>query len=277
MKNIKEITKYTSKFNLLFIDDNEAARETALFLFEDIFKNIIVAEDGLDGIEKFKNNQIDLIITDIEMPNMNGLDMIEKIRQIDTDIAIVILSAHIKTEFFMRSIKLNIIGYILKPIDMESLLDILKNVVLSIGFKEEIQENIKLKEQLQKSHTYLKSIVDSVHDPIMVIKEDYNVELMNTPLKNNLVHYDIADIKNPKCYEISHNRTTPCDGISHSCPLKDVLRTKEATSVIHDHYDKDNNKFHVEIAAVPLLDSQDNCIGIIESSRDIRAHHDISI
>jgi len=275
MTDINEIIKYTSGLNLLFVDDDKESREAGLFLFEDIFKSIIIAEDGFDGIEKFQNNNIDLIITDIDMPNLNGLDMIENIRQTNKEIPIVILSAHIKTDFFIRSIKLNIKGYLLKPIDLGALLDILTNVISTVSLKIETLKNTKLQEQLKQSHTYLKSIVDSVHDPIMAIKEDYSIALMNNVLKENLKYFNILDINNPKCYEISHNRETPCDDVNHPCPLKDVIESKKPITVMHNHYDKKKNMFPVEVVATPLFDSEQNCIGIIESSRDISAHVDL--
>ncbi len=125
---------------------------------------------------------------------------------------------------------------------------------------------------IKKQHTYLQAIIDGVNEPIMVIKEDYTIELMNSSLKDSLDPSQIADLEYPKCYEVSHNRSIPCDGFDHQCPLKNVLETKENTTVVHNHPNKDGEKRYIELAATPLLDEDKNCIGIIESARDITGH-----
>lgn len=404
MRDLKNIIKHTYPLKLLYVEDDESARESATFLLEDFFESIVMAVDGQDGLEKLSSNEIDLIITDIDMPRLNGLDMIEEIRKEDKDISIIVLSAHMKTEYFLQSIKLNITGYLLKPLDLDSLLDVFNNVIASFVLKEEVLKNMKLKDRMEQAlignkdglwdwnlitnkvhfsprykeilgyaddefqdelsswenrvhsddlaltksdmqdnidgktnyfenvhrlkhkngywiwiltrgktlynedgkairmigtHTditdtkemeikyneqnkliaqhekYLQSIIDSTHDPLMVIKEDYSVDLMNSVLKNSLKYLNIADENNPKCYEVSHHRSTPCDSIEHPCPLRDVLDTKKSTTVLHEHYNLDGEKSYIELAATPLFDENKKCIGIIESSRDITSHVEI--
>jgi diguanylate cyclase (GGDEF)-like protein/PAS domain S-box-containing protein len=127
---------------------------------------------------------------------------------------------------------------------------------------------------LVEQHKYLQSIIDGVDDPIMVIKEDYSVELMNVTLRNSLKGLTIADRDKPKCYEVSHHRSTPCDGFEHPCPLRDVLKTKKHVSVVHNH-DMDGDNRYIDISASPLFDKDNNCIGIIESARDITVHLEV--
>ena len=141
-----------------------------------------------------------------------------------------------------------------------------------IGYAKDITERKKAENELKLQHKYLQSIIDGVDDPIMVIKEDYTVELMNSTLKESTKHIKVLDPENPKCYEISHHRTSPCDGIEHPCPLKDVLASKKHISVIHNHDDQDGNSRFIELSATPLYDDNKNCIGIIESARDITMH-----
>ena len=109
----------------------------------------------------------------------------------------------------------------------------------------------------------------------MVIREDYSIEVMNTVLHQEVDKYQLADPKHPKCYEISHNRSIPCDGLDHPCPLKDVLQTKKHTTVVHNHKTKDGDDRYIELSASPLFDKEKNCIGIIESARDITSHLDV--
>ena len=128
---------------------------------------------------------------------------------------------------------------------------------------------------LEKEHKYFQSIIDGVDEPIMVIKDDYSVDLMNSARRDLTNYLNIADPQNPKCYEISHYRSTPCDGSEHPCPLKEVLETKKLTKVVHNHKTKDGEDHYVELLATPLLDKSKNCIGIIESARDITEYLNI--
>ena len=135
------------------------------------------------------------------------------------------------------------------------------------------QKNDQLK--IAHDREYLQNIVDSVQDPIMVIKNDYTIELMNKNLQEKLPLMNIEDIQNPKCYEVSHNRKSPCDGSEHPCPLQQVIDTNSYTKVIHKHTNKDGKSNFVELAASPLLNDKNECIGIVESAHDITEHLDM--
>ncbi|MDB2562411.1 EAL domain-containing protein [Sulfurimonas sp.] len=144
--------------------------------------------------------------------------------------------------------------------------------ILWHGYIHDITGRVKKEDTINSQHKYLQSIIDAVEDPIMVIREDYTIELMNSVSYEKMQYMNIEDRANPKCYEISHNRSTPCDGHEHPCPLKEVLETKKYTKVIHDHSKEDGRKQYVELAASPLFDENHDCIGIIEAARDITQH-----
>jgi len=128
MIDLVDIIKSTKNMKLLYVEDNQEARETTKLILEEFFDNIIVAIDGQDGYEKFKDNDIDLIITDINMPKLNGLEMISKVREVDNNVSVLILSAHNEPEFLDYSIRLCIDSYLLKPIDIDLFLEALTKV-----------------------------------------------------------------------------------------------------------------------------------------------------
>lgn len=144
-----------------------------------------------------------------------------------------------------------------------------------VTYAQDITQRKIAEDALKEQHLYLQSIIDGVHDPIMVIREDYSIEIMNKTLQNNIPNITLKDSNSAKCYEVSHHRSTPCDGIDHPCPLNIVMQTKEHTTIIHKHYDKKGDKRYVELSATPILDKKNNCIGIIESTRDITSHLEI--
>jgi PAS domain S-box-containing protein len=144
MIDIDEIIKYSHNLTLLYVEDNEDAREMTSMILEDFFDTIIVAVDGEDGFEKFQQNQVDLIITDINMPKMNGLELCEKIRTVDQDVSIIVLSAHNEDNFFIESIKLGVNGYLLKPIDIDQLSTMINQVIQKYKYISEAKSNLHL-------------------------------------------------------------------------------------------------------------------------------------
>ena len=106
------LLKFAKEFNILYVEDDE---EVSLVFRETLnifFNKVYFAVNGLDGLEKFENNSIDLILTDITMPLMNGLDMSKEIKKINQDIPIIITSAHDDIEYFVQMLKLNVDGHL---------------------------------------------------------------------------------------------------------------------------------------------------------------------
>ena len=137
LDRIENIAKYSKNISVLYVEDEPIARELTADFLETIFDNIIVAVDGEDGLNKFKENKIDLIITDIMMPKINGMEMLKKIKDINKNCYTIILSQHNESDILYQSIKLNVDGYILKPIEFESLLDRIEKVIEKFKFEYE--------------------------------------------------------------------------------------------------------------------------------------------
>lgn len=202
MDNIEDIIKYTKHIKLLYVEDNEEARVSTLMILEEFFDNIIVSVNGEDGFEKFQENDIDLIITDINMPKLSGLDMIKKIRELDNNISILILSAYNESGYFMDSIKLKVEGYLLKPIDLEQFLAVLNNITTKLKLKEKAQKSEHLltqyKEITDKSAilTILdkNKIITYVNDIFCEISQYSKDELLNHTYHSILLYKEHHDV-----------------------------------------------------------------------------------
>lgn len=149
MNRLTSIIKYSKKLKLLYVEDNQNAREATLVIFNEFFDDITIAIDGQEAIEKF-NDRIDLIITDINMPRKNGLDMTKEIREIDKDIPILILSAYNESGFFIESIKLGVDGYLLKPLDIQQFFVEMEKIIKKVKLSEEAQATLNLLHQYQE-------------------------------------------------------------------------------------------------------------------------------
>jgi signal transduction histidine kinase len=152
---IQKLQEFSKGLKVLYVEDNEEARASTFDTLSEFFNDITVAVDGMQGLEKFNNDSFDLIISDINMPNMNGIDMVSKIREKDKDIAILIISAYSESGYFMETIRLGVEGYLLKPIELEQFLSMLYKSIEKIKMRKEIQNHqknleLQIQEQLSK-------------------------------------------------------------------------------------------------------------------------------
>ncbi len=154
---------------LLYIEDDPQARHAATSLFSEFFDTIIVGEDGEDGARLYADShaKIDLVITDITMPRMNGIELIQRIRTISADVAIIVLSAHHESNFLTQTIEAGVDGYLLKPLNISQLIRTLHKVIEKIHLRYQNTKNVLLLKQYENI-TNLSSIISKT-DPKGII------------------------------------------------------------------------------------------------------------
>lgn len=151
MKNI-ELLK---NINCLFVEDDEVLREQTGKVIERFVSRVYYAQNGLDGLSTFEQNDIHIIITDIKMPDMNGLELAKEIRSVDRHIPIFIMTAYSNTDELRKAIKLNLVDYLLKPVTYSQLKQalsdsadkLIENGILKLGVASDV-EYCKLSKQL---------------------------------------------------------------------------------------------------------------------------------
>ena len=113
----------------------------------------------------------------------------------------------------------------------------------------------------------LKKLLDAIPEPIMIINRDFTVAMANQAIRENT--FDSHPGQCPTCHKLTHNLDKPCSGVTHPCPVQEVLRTKTPSRVEHVHYDKNGRDLYVEIIAAPIFDENENIVQIIEICRDV--------
>ncbi len=134
----------SDNFTLLCVEDDMDAQENIKMILEEDFKEVFVASDGLEGLYIYKEKKPDIILTDINMPNMDGLSMIKEIRKVDKNQPIIVISAFDSKNNLFKVANLSSSGFIPKPIDMDFLYERLQCII------ENLQEKIKLKKLKEK-------------------------------------------------------------------------------------------------------------------------------
>ncbi len=122
---------------VLLVEDEEDAREILGFYLDTIFDEVEVASNGQVGFDKFlrahqERKYFDVIVTDIQMPDKDGLTMLEEIAAIHEEQKFIIVSAFKDEEYLFRSINLNVVSYFVKPLVVENIMQILKKLKNSI-------------------------------------------------------------------------------------------------------------------------------------------------
>ena len=150
-------TKFLKKLTILYVEDEDLARQKLAKSLEKLFKKVILAENGLEGLIQFqkaamRKEHIDLVLSDINMPKMNGIEMLENIRKSNSDVPFIYTTARSESEHLLKAIELNVNHYILKPIDTQDLINRIQVVCEKKYFEHKLQ--VKQKE-LEK---YLEAI-----------------------------------------------------------------------------------------------------------------------
>ncbi|HHD79930.1 MAG TPA: response regulator transcription factor [Epsilonproteobacteria bacterium] len=110
-----------SNLTLLYVEDDDIIRQNAVEYLSESFKEVFQAIDGQEALELYEMHKPDIIMSDIEMPRLSGLEMAKKIRKQDKTIPIIITTAFTDTEYMLQAIELQLIKYIVKPINTKKL------------------------------------------------------------------------------------------------------------------------------------------------------------
>ena len=204
---MKEI--FLSQATLLYVEDDKVIRDILERRLAKHVKELYIAVDGQDGFEKFNQYKPDIILTDITMPRMNGIEMSKKIKEIDTQIPIVIMSAHSDTSYLLEAIKLGINGYLLKPVDKVKLFE-----TLEVNVKVKALEKIVIEDKKQILHQsrfallgeMISMIAHQWRQPLNVIA----MTIMHLQTKFHVEKLDLNKNENLEVFDNSIQRIEDC-------------------------------------------------------------------
>ena len=132
----QELKKSAQHLTVLYVEDEEDTRDQISQVLQIFFKEVFSEDNGLKALEVYKQRDVDLVMTDLTMPQMGGLEMVKKIREIDKNQHVIILTAHNSSENLMETIELQLDGFLLKPIKMDKMLELLLKVTHVINLQK---------------------------------------------------------------------------------------------------------------------------------------------
>jgi DNA-binding NtrC family response regulator len=136
-----------TKANILIVDDEQVVRTSLTHWFREDNYNVLAAEDAETALKIFEKSKFDLILLDMKMPGMSGLDLLVKIKANDPDVVVILITAFASVQSAIKALKNGAQDYITKPIDPDELSHIVEK---ALEQKKLIKENIQLKENIEE-------------------------------------------------------------------------------------------------------------------------------
>ncbi len=178
--------------SLLYVEDERVTREQISRILQRIVTDFQVAENGLEGLERYREKRPDIILTDIMMPFMNGLEMAREIRRIDRDSQIIMLTAYNDTGYLLECISLGVNQYVQKPVDFSQLASAIETCSNYVLLKRKLlQQEARIQ--------MLSQAVEQAPAPIMITNVNGSIEYVNA-MFCRMTGYQANDVlgRNPR-------------------------------------------------------------------------------
>ncbi len=160
MSDLKKLKSATHGFTVLYVEDNKALRTNAAKLLHKFFETVDVAEDGAIGLKLFEENSYDIVVTDIKMPNMDGMELNKEIKKISPKTKIIVMSAFDESEYLYKAIELGVFRYLKKPVNVNEFVDVLYSYI----------QEIKKEQNSQLFNAHLKNIFNYQSSIVVMLK-----------------------------------------------------------------------------------------------------------
>ncbi|GAX88229.1 two-component system, response regulator YesN [Lebetimonas natsushimae] len=177
------------QLNVLFVEDDELVRDAFTLLVENLFKNFYTAKDSYEALEIYKKHNIDLVITDIKMPKLSGLDLASIIKKENKEQIILVITAFSDMDYMKKAIDIGIDGYLTKPVFKESLFKTLKKFANIIIERKKSQEYLII----------LKNLIEEKNYPVCISKNNQII------ISNQIFKNIFSEIDNLEEFEEKYN------------------------------------------------------------------------
>lgn len=168
-KNIDKIIALTQNLEVLYVEDDREVALKTVALLQNLFKSVVVAIDGEDGIAQYKSKNYHLVITDIKMPKKDGIEMIQEIKEINPLQNIIVTSAYNDSDRLLELIPLGVSSFLLKPLEANKLFKTLLDEATKIDQKQIAEANEIEKTKYAQMGEMIDSIAHQWKQPLTAI------------------------------------------------------------------------------------------------------------
>jgi PAS domain S-box-containing protein len=251
--------EYLKDITILYAEDDTLIQKEFSSFLEKFVKKLFIANNGQEALELFQKNKPDIVISDITMPKMNGIELSKNIKSLNPDTPIVIISAHNNSEYLIEAIEIGVNRFILKPIDMTEVVNILIDFSKNICV---VKENKNINNILEQ----YKEIVDS--SSIVSKADPYGtITYVNQPFID-ISGYTKEELIGANHNIIRHPDTSPEVFEKMWKTIKDEKKVWKGTV---KNRSKNGKAYYVSSVIKPILDVDGNIIEYIAIRYDITA------
>lgn len=189
-EQVKKLRAICKDISVLYVEDDASISTQLEKLIRKFFNNVEVEKNGLHGVQNYTKNRQDIVITDISMPVMDGIEMCKRIKLINSDQNILVTSAHNDIEYLVKLIDIGVDKFITKPIDMGSFLSSISKIAISI-YREKRESNLESKLKIQQD--LQKELLNGIVFPLAYFDGDEIVYANNSFRKQFFTEIDTGD------------------------------------------------------------------------------------
>jgi len=241
MEHLHDLMELGKELKVLYVEDDENLRLETTKIIERIFEKVDVASDGVEGFNAFTSTHYDLVITDIEMPQVDGIEMSRNIRAINKDTPIVVVSAYSNTDYFMDAIAIGIDYYILKPIKMPRLIDTLFAAVKRVTDKRlaDTYRQKEIKQRVQKASQNMLAEITNVSPNPTIVYANGSITFMNRAFQEL---FEEGDLK-----KLVENEQHLWSFLNEKISIDNVVHTENDFIEQLDDFEDQGNKHKISL------------------------------
>ncbi|ABB44265.1 response regulator receiver domain protein (CheY-like) [Sulfurimonas denitrificans DSM 1251] len=241
-EQVKKLRAICRDISVLYVEDDISISAQLEKLLRKIFNNVEVEKNGLSGVQSYTKNRQDIVITDISMPVMDGIEMCKRIKLINSEQNILVTSAHNDAEYLVKLIDIGVDKFITKPIDMGSFLSNISKIAISI-YREKretvLESRIKAQQNLQKE------LLNGIIFPLAYFDEGEIVYANSSFKKQFFTEIDAGDFSRFRLGYLFENKKYV--SMSNSELVQEISNSDDKTYLVMDVNKKIVKKYSISV------------------------------
>jgi signal transduction histidine kinase/FixJ family two-component response regulator len=258
---------------ILLVDDEEDIRDVLAIALTDLGYRVTMAENGQEAIKAFETHPFSMVLTDIKMPVMDGIELLKKIKQLSPGTEIIMITGHGDMDLAIESFRNQAVEFITKPVDVNTLETAINRAKEKIELKRKLADYTQNLERLvQKKTDELKSVreISAIMDTLPMVIFCVSPELRLTSC-NSLFKEQFGDHPGALCHRICKGKEIPCE----ECPALKSFISKQSEQAELIYTTRDHKEISFLAWASPVVEPYDTVSEVMVMAIDISRVVDI--
>jgi signal transduction histidine kinase/FixJ family two-component response regulator len=253
---------------ILLVDDEDSIRTVLGISLNDDGYEVITAANGREALNLFHKHQPPIVLTDIKMPGVSGIELLEKIKETHPDTEVIMITGHGDMDLAIKSLKMDATDFITKPINDDALAIALKRARERIHMRQKLHDYTEKLEHLVKEKAGRLNVSEQSYrqlfdqSPCYITVQDRDLKL-KAANKRFTAEFE-GDI-GQHCYQAYKNRSNPCP----ECPVEATFADSKPHQSEMQVTAKTGEQYHLFIATAPIFDQEGRVDQVIEMSTNI--------